>query len=167
MAQVHSANRLGLPCDSGCISVAEQASAGSKTDSCSQSHPTALFWGVPASALQNLGVLWGKNTAKDHSLQDEWGYRFVSLQPLQSSGITPPWFSFSITPVIPSYHIPDHETCGTSSSSSPCPLSKHAFRNFSFRPSCFRVKTSLHYCYPQLISYFPRNHRSINLSSLS
>lgn len=84
--------------------------------------------------------------------------------------LPPPWFTFSITPGIPSYHIPDHKTCGTSSSSAPCPLSKYtvSFRNFSSRPSCFQVKTSLHYYYyPQLTSYFPQNDRSIHLSSVT
>ena len=82
-------------------------------------------WGVPASTFQNSGVLRGKSTPKDHSLQYEWGYRFVLPRSLQSSGITPPRFAFSITPGIPSYHIPDHKTCGTSSSSASRPLSKH------------------------------------------
>lgn len=42
-----------------------------------------------------------------------------------------------------------------------------SFRSFSFRLSCFQAKTNLLYYYPQLISYFPQNHASLHLSSLS
>lgn len=137
-----------------------KANAGSDIESSFQSHPIALTWGVPAIALQNQGRSFlGTISCRMNEVLSPSS--LCNPLALPHHGLhSPPLLTFSW------HHIPDHKTWDTSSSSALCPLRENTicFWNFPFRPSCFLFKTSLWY-YPQLISYFPQDHRSIHLSS--
>lgn len=154
-AQVHSANGLGLPCGSRCVSGAEQASAGRRA--------------VPSLIAQLGSVMFSFNTreySEGSGLLRTPLCRMSEVTALQSSGAAPLWSAF------PSLLAYPRTTSQTGEHVAPrlhrvLSVNTLSFRSFSFRLSCFQAKTNLLYYYPQLISYFPQNHASLHLSSLS
>jgi len=166
MAQVHSVNCLGLPRDSGCVSVAEQASAGSETESCPQSQPAAL------SGVFQLAPFKIREYFEGRAL-----LRTTPCSMNEVTGLSCPDLCNPLALPHHGLHSPSllaypHTTFQTIKHAAQAPQVHHvlsvnilSFRKFSFGPCFFQVKTSLHYFYPQLTSYFPHNHTSIHLSS--